>query len=58
MQEITLTLTIQEVETILSALSDQPFRVVSMLIQKVQQQGQEQLKPKPEIVKDAPVVEE
>ena len=43
MQEIKLTLTIEEANLILEALGDKPFSKVFGLINKIQQQASEQL---------------
>jgi len=42
-ENITLTLTVNEVNTVLGALQELPYRVSNQLIQKVQAQGQTQL---------------
>ena len=42
--DITLQLTLDEVNVILKALAKQPFEVVSDVITKVRAQGQEQIK--------------
>lgn len=43
MQNQNLTLTLDEVNTILSALGEQPYAKVFQLVQKIQQQASEQL---------------
>jgi hypothetical protein len=45
-QIIKLELTLQDVNLILEALSNMPFKSVFQLVTKVQQQGENQLKPK------------
>ena len=45
MQNLTFTLTIEEANTILTALSKLPFEAVSGLIPKLQSQAQAQLSP-------------
>jgi hypothetical protein len=47
-----LELTVEEVNLVLLALSKLPFDSVNQLIPKIQEQGQEQLKPKPEETKE------
>ena len=47
-----LELTVEEVNLILLALSKLPFEAVNQLVPKIQEQGQEQLKPKPEETKE------
>lgn len=44
MQEITITVTIEEANIILAGLGELPAKVSSQLITKVQQQGSEQVK--------------
>ena len=48
MKTITLTLTIEEVNQLLDALSQQPYNTVYQLIGKLQQQARNQLTPKEE----------
>lgn len=43
MQEITLTLTLAEINQILSSLGEQPYKEVFQLVNKIQQQAQRQL---------------
>ena len=43
-QEITITLTLDEVNTILSALGDRPYVQVFELVRKVQEQAAEQVR--------------
>lgn len=43
MQELKLTLTVEEVNRILDALGDKPFQQVFKLIEKIQQQASEQI---------------
>ena len=47
-----LDLTVEEVNLVLLALSKLPFDSVNQLIPKIQEQGQEQLKPKLEETKE------
>jgi hypothetical protein len=56
MNEITLKLTLEEVNLILNALGTQPFAQVHQLVAKVQTQGSDQLRH--EEIKPMPEVEE
>lgn len=47
MQEITLTLTLAEINQILKSLGEQPYPQVFELINKIQQQTQQQLDNNP-----------
>ena len=43
MKDIQLTLTLEEVNTLLNALGDQPYNQIHLLIAKIQSQGSTQL---------------
>ena len=43
MKDIQLTLTLEEVNTLLNALGDQPYNQIYLLIAKIQSQGSTQL---------------
>ena len=45
MKDIQLTLTLEEVNTLLNALGDQPYNQIHLLIAKIQSQGVHSYKP-------------
>lgn len=57
MQNIILTLTVDETNTVLSGLSELPAKFSIVLIQKIQQQAQSQLEPKGEENGDSKTIE-
>lgn len=54
--ELTVTLTVKEMQTIVDALSDKPFKEVNEILHKIISQSKAQLSP-PEPAADAPVVD-
>jgi len=44
MKEITVTFSIQDLNTVLDALAEQPYRVAAKIINAIQKQAREQMK--------------